>query len=164
MSDRQRPTVSISPCTADDVMVVQARERQSGFAQENFALHNNTDYFFLIARLRGQVAGYVVLDARAEHELAPELKWMLVYPEFRRNGVGLSLATAAERYAAERGFEAVNLCVDPDDPVALPLYIGLDYGPTGDHHFTTLRNVSEDGTVTESDVHHAIFRKSLRLR
>ena len=36
----------------------------------------------------------------------------------------------------------VKLGVDPENPAAIPMYIGLDYTPTGDHRVVTDEDLS----------------------
>ena len=154
MSDQP---VEVRQCTPADLPLRQAREVRPGsqFAERNLALAEGGDYFFVGAFTSGDVMGYVVLDCRDEAELRPEMKGLWVYPEYRRQGLGVRLTRFIEGIAAEQGFDAVQLSVDPENPAAIPMYIGLDYTPTGDHRAV----VDDEG----AEQHEAIYRKSLRI-
>ncbi len=152
--------IEVRPCTPADLTALAAREvRQgSGFAATNLDLAAQGDYFFVGAFAPDAVAGYVVLDCRPDTELRPEMKSLWVYPDFRRRGLGVALTREIERIAAGEGFDEVLLSVDPENPAAIPMYIGLDYTPTGDHR------VVSSGADGEPEVTEAIYRKSLTIR
>lgn len=150
-------TIVVRPCTEADLPLLRRRVVRQGsdFAASALRLAQAGDYFFVGAFTDDDVAGYVALDCRAETELRPEMKSLWVYPEYRRRGLGVQLTRAVEKIAAEQGFDEVTLGVDPENPAAIPLYISLDYTPTG-HHRTTADG--EGGEQVE-----AIYRKSLAL-
>jgi len=58
----------------------------------------------------------------------------------------------------------VFLRVNPDNEAAIPMYIGLDYTPTGDHALTTYEAVDAGGAVYTTEQTDAIYRKSLMTR
>ncbi|HOA89821.1 MAG TPA: GNAT family N-acetyltransferase [Propioniciclava tarda] len=149
--------VDVRLCTPDDLALLESREVRPGsnFAQRNLALAGSGDFFFVGAFTPDDVAGYVALDCRADNELRPEMLTLWVYPEYRRQGLGVKLTRFIEGIAAQQGFNSVKLGVDPENPAAIPMYIGLDYTPTGDHRVVT----DEDGAETRE----AIFRKSLTI-
>ena len=70
------------------------------------------------------------------------------------------LLGARER-ATELGFVEVFLRVDPDNEAAIPMYIGLDYSPTGDHALTTYESVDAEGVRHSVEQTDSIYRKSL---
>ena len=162
MSDQP---VEVRQCTPADLPLLQAREVRPGsqFAERNLALAEGGDYFFVGAFTSGDVMGYVVLDCREETDLRPEMKNLWVYPEFRRRGLGAALSQYLETLASRHGFDEIQLGVDPENPAAIPMYIGLDYTPTGHHRVATYLTIAEDGTETEVKGHDAIYRKSLRI-
>ncbi len=69
-----------------------------------------------------------------------------------------------EEKAAGLGFTEIFLGVTPDNPAAIPLYIGLDYTPTGEHRRAVNLEVLElDGghLLSDDEPTEAIYRKSL---
>jgi ribosomal protein S18 acetylase RimI-like enzyme len=146
--------VEVRLCTPADLPKLSTREPGASRAPEYLALAENGDFFFVAAFTPDEVAGYVALDCRPETELAPEMRTLWVYPSFRRQGIGVLLTRAIEEIAAGQGYDEVKLGVDPENPAAIPMYIGLDYTPTGDH-----RTVIEDG----AEQVEAIYRKSLTI-
>jgi len=144
-------------CTDEDLPLLQRRAVRpgSGFAQRNLELAAAGDYFFVGAFGDDDVWGYVVLDCRPDTELRPEMTGLWVYPAHRRHGLGVRLTRFIEDIAAQHGFDSVQLGVDPENPAAIPMYIGLDYTPTGDHRLV----LDED----DNEQHEAIYRKSLTI-
>lgn len=124
-------------------------------AERHLALAGAGDYFLVGAFSGHDILGYVVLDCRADTELRPEMTSLWVVPAHRRKGLGVRLTRFIEDIAARDGYSSVQLGVDPDDPAAIPMYIGLDYTPTGDHRTV----VDPDG----AEQHEAIYRKSLTI-
>lgn len=147
-------TIEVRLCTAADLPLLSTREPGATRGPSYLELADQGDFFFVAAFAPDEVAGYVALDCRPGTELAPEMLTLWVYPEFRRQGLGVLLTKAIEDIAAAHGFDEVKLGVDPDNPAAIPMYIGLDYTPTGDH-----RTVTEDG----AELREAIYRKSLTI-
>ncbi len=146
--------VEVRLCTPADLPKLSTREPGATRAPEYLELAKQGNFFFVAAFAPDEVAGYVALDCRPETELAPEMRTLWVYPGFRRQGLGVRLTRAIEQIAAAQGYDEVKLGVDPDNPAAIPMYIGLDYTPTGDH-----RVVLEDG----AEQVEAIYRKSLTI-
>lgn len=160
----KQPVIDVRLATAEDLPVLQEREHlDAGLARRNLELQQAGDYFYVLGFIDGTFAGSVILDCREETELRPEMKEMLVYPEFRRQGLGIALSRFLERAAASQGFDEIKLAVDPDNPAAIPLYISLDYSPTGHHRTAVHRAVSDDGRETEREQRDAVYRKSLRI-
>lgn len=62
----------------------------------------------------------------------PEVQDVFVPPERRRQGIATALTRAAERLAAERGFERISLSVsETGNDAARALYEGLGYRDAG---------------------------------
>lgn len=104
--------------------------------------------------------GTALLDLAAE-SWTPELRNMYVYPSARRRGAGRALSSWAEEQAAERGFSAVYLAVDPNNEKAIPLYVSLDYLPTGEHIFVENPEVEQTEEGAQPAAHYAVYKKSL---
>lgn len=167
MSQQNTPKTSIDVrlANADDAEALAHREPNpdASFAEKHFELQEQGDYFLVVGFVGGEPGGYVVLDCREETDLRPEMKNLWVYPEFRRRGLGAALSQYLETLASRHGFDEIQLGVDPENPAAIPMYIGLDYTPTGHHRVATYLTIAEDGTETEVKGHDAIYRKSLRI-
>lgn len=150
-------------CTAEDLPQMHAREAHPSarIAQRHFERQQAGDYFYAVAVRDGVVLGTCVLDCRPDGPLCPELKSLWVHPEFRRQGAARALTTFLEERAEELGFVEVFLRVDPDNEAAIPMYIGLDYSPTGDHALTTYESVDADGVQHSVEQTDAVYRKSL---
>lgn len=158
--------ISVRLSTADDLTALHAREAhpEAHLAQAHFERQQAGDYYFAIAERGDTILGFCVLDCDPSQPLCPELMSLWVYPEFRRQGAAAALTTFLEDRAAERGFVEVFLRVDPENAAAIPMYISLDYSPTGDHIFTTYETIGPDGTVSSTEQRDAIYRKSLLAR
>jgi GNAT superfamily N-acetyltransferase len=88
------------------------------------------DRAYLIAWDGGEPVGHVhVAWTRTELGL-PELQDMYVLPDRRREGIGTALAAAAERLAAERGYDLCSLSVSDRNDEARRLYERLGYVAT----------------------------------
>jgi ribosomal protein S18 acetylase RimI-like enzyme len=153
-------------CTAEDLPALHARESHPSarIAQRHFDRQAGGDYFYALALRGDEPLGTSVLDCEPDNPLRPELKNLWVYPEFRRKGAARALTTYLESRAAELGFVEVFLKVDPDNEAAIPMYIGLDYSPTGDHAATTYEWVDGAGELHVGEQTDAIYRKSLLTR
>ncbi|MFT4295380.1 MAG: GNAT family N-acetyltransferase [Micropruina sp.] len=152
-------------CTASDLPELGRREPHPNarYAEGHFERQQQGDYYFAIA-MRGDVQlGSSVLDCRADNLLQPELKSLWVYPESRRQGAARELTRFLEQQAVELGFDEIFLRVDPQNAAAIPMYISLDYTPTGDHKLTTYEYVDGLGNTHSREEMDAIYRKSLRL-
>ncbi|MCW3157304.1 GNAT family N-acetyltransferase [Micropruina sonneratiae] len=152
-------------CTEDDLASLARREPHPNarYAQGHFEHQQQGNYFFAIA-LRGDTQlGTSVLDCREDNLLQPELKSLWVYPESRRQGAARELTRFLEQQAIELGFDEIFLRVDPQNAAAIPMYISLDYTPTGDHKLTTYQYVDGLGNTHSREEMDAIYRKSLRL-
>lgn len=150
-------TFDVRLCTPADLPLLESRALRpdSAFARQQLALSSGGNYFFVGAFTPDDIAGYVVLDCLTDTDLRPEMKTLWVFPKYRRKGLGVQLTRFIEGIAAQQGFASVKLGVDPENPAAIPMYIGLDYTPTGDHRVVTDENGDEQ--------HEAIYRKSLTI-
>lgn len=129
---------------------------------EHFKAQEAGDLIFVLALEDETPLGTAILDYSSE-ELRPELRNMWVFPAARRRGAGRALTEWVEKEAREAGYEAVYLAVDPNNEKAVPLYVSLEYHPTGEHLFVEDPEVVqvEDG---EASTHYAIYMKSLTAR
>lgn len=157
--------ITVRLCTADDLAALHAREPHPSarIAGAHFERQRAGDYFYAVALREGEPLGTSVLDC-GEESLRPELKNLWVYPENRRQGAARALTTFLERQAADLGFVEVFLKVNPENEAAIPMYISLDYTPTGDHAVTTYEWFDADGAVHTATQTDAVYRKSLLTR
>lgn len=158
--------ITVRLSTADDLAPLHAREAHpdARFAQGHFERQQAGDYFFAVAERGDTILGYCALDCDRGSHLCPELKSLWVYPEHRRQGAARQLTTFLEDRARELGFVEVFLRVDPENAAAIPMYIDLDYGPTGDHVLTTYETVDAAGQRSTFEQRDAVYRKSLLAR
>ncbi len=155
--------ITIRLATADDLAVLHSREAHpdAHLALKHYERQQSGDYFFAVAEQAGGLLGFCALDCDPENDLCPEAKSLWVYPEARRLGAGRALTRYLENLARERGFVEIFLRVDPENAAAIPMYIGLDYTPTGDHLLTSYESVDAAGSVEVSERLDAVYRKSL---
>lgn len=118
---------------------------------------------FAIALDDGRAVGSALLDFESE-QMLPELRNMFVIPEARRRGVGRALSRWIEDQARAAGHTAVFLAVDPNNEQAVPLYVSLEYHPTGEHHFVEVPEVEQVPDEERASEHYAIYKKSLTAR
>ena len=163
------PNVSVRLATVSDLPTLTDRESEAarGNAAEHLGLAGGGDYYLAMAFLGDEPAGHAALDAREDNELRPEVKSLYVYPSARRRGVGAAISRFLEEKAVELGFDEIFLGVTPDNPAAIPMYIGLDYTPTGEHrsavNLGVLRLDGDQIITGDDEPTEAIYRKSLRL-
>lgn len=157
--------IAVRLCTEDDLPALGQREPHPNarYAEGHFLQQQHGNYLFAIATRGNDLLGSSVLDCRDDDSLQPELKSLWVYPQFRRLGAARSLTRFLEDQALERRFEEIFLRVDPQNEAAIPMYISLDYTPTGDHRLTTYEYVDGEGNTHSREQMDAIYRKSLRL-
>lgn len=157
--------VLVRLCTADDLEALGKREPHPNarYAAGHFERQQQGNFFFAVAVRDGVHLGSSVLDCREDNLLQPELKSLWVYPEMRRQGAARALTRFLERQAVELGFDEIFLRVDPQNAAAIPMYISLDYTPTGDHKLTTYNYVDGLGNTHSREEMDAIYRKSLRI-
>lgn len=158
--------ITVRLTTEADLAALHAREAhpEAHLAQRHFDRQQAGDYYFALAVRGDTILGFCVLDCDRGNDLCPELKSLWVYPEARRQGAAAAVTTFLEERARELGFVEVFLKVDPENEAAIPMYIGLDYTPTGDHAWTTYESVAADGARHSTEQRDAIYRKSLLAR
>jgi GNAT superfamily N-acetyltransferase len=143
-----------------DVAALHAREPQpdAQLAQAHLDRQDAGSYFFALAVDESNTPlGVGAIDCRPGR-LCPELRDLLTYPEARGHGVATRISEFLESLAADAGFSEVFLRVDPENETAIPVFIGLDYTPTG-HHLPALSSGAEDQDARLD----AVYRKSLRI-
>lgn len=154
--------------TADDLPALEANEtaKTKGLSASYLELQAQGDFYVVVGLIDGEIAGRVILDCREvdDSSLVPEMKLLWVYPQARRRGLGAAMTQHLEELARELGYDEVFLGVTPDNPAAIPLYIGLDYTPTGEHRSAINMSVIDGEGVGTDDPIEAVYRKSLRLR
>lgn len=166
-SSGQGPRVTARLATADDLDALVALEtaRTEGLSQSYLTLQEQGDFYVIVGLLDDAIQGRVILDMRpVEDTIVPELKLLWVVPEARRLGLGYALTSYLESIAAQFGYNEVFLGVNPDDPAAIPLYISLDYAPTGEHRQAINLSVIDSEASLGDNPMEAIYRKSLRVR
>lgn len=94
-------------------------------------LMENQAVFALVARTGDEMRGFVMAWAAAGDA---ELITVAVVPEARRQGVGVSLVTAAGVAALVRGAASMHLEVAEDNAAARALYLKLGYEEAGRRH------------------------------
>lgn len=157
--------IEVRLCTEADLPALKARESNpaANFSQAQFELMTQGAYYYAVALRGDEPLGTGALDCR-KSRLCPELKNLWVYPAMRRQGAARAITTFLESQAAAEGFVEVFLRVDPDNEAAIPMYIGLEYTPTGDHIETNYDLVAPDGQVEARTQVDAVYRKSLTVR
>lgn len=155
-------TLTVRATTAADTATLAAQEPREGLVEG--LLSRVGDDFIVASAWRGDdVLGWCALDLSTadpdsdEDPISPELSNLWVVPSARRQGVGHAISAWLEDRARQAGLREVFLLVDPEkEAAAIPMYLDLDYTPTGDHR---LGEVVETGEQT----HQAIYRKSLTI-
>ncbi|MDO5678113.1 MAG: GNAT family N-acetyltransferase [Propionibacteriaceae bacterium] len=129
----------------------------------HFKAQEAGDLIFAVAVEDDTLLGTTVLDYASE-DLKPELRNMWVYPHARRKGAGRALSEWLEEEARQAGHESVYLAVDPNNEKAVPLYVSLEYHPTGEHLFVDDPEVEQVEDGQQASSHYAIYMKSLTAR
>lgn len=153
-------TITVRLVERTDLAALHAREPQpdAHSAQAHLDRQGAGSYFFALAVDSANTPlGVGAIDCRPGR-LCPELRDLLTYPEARGHGVATRISEFLESLAADAGFSEVFLRVDPENETAIPVFIGLDYTPTG-HHLPALSSAADD----EGPRLDAVFRKSLRI-
>ncbi|RRD47760.1 N-acetyltransferase [Tessaracoccus sp. OH4464_COT-324] len=146
----------------EDLPVLRAHQARPelNLVDEHFALSRTGRLLFAVAYSGDSPLGTALLDL-GEGPWRPELRNMWVYPQARRRGAGRALSHWLEEQARNLGFPAVYLAVDPNNIKAIPLYISLDYLPTGEHIFVEDPEVTQVEEGQQAAEHYAVYKKSL---
>lgn len=157
--------IIVRPATDSDLDALRANEPRPelGLVDKHFAAQQAGTLLYVVAVEGDTPVGTAVLDLDAD-SLTPELRNMYVYPGARRKGAGRALSRYLEDEARKRGFAAVYLAVDPNNEKAVPLYVSLEYHPTGEHLFVDEPEVEQVDDETQASEHYAIYKKSLTVR
>lgn len=153
--------IKVRLCETNDLPLLRLNEPHPSarLAEKHLALQERGDYYFAVAHSGSRPLGTCVLDVR--DPLSPELKNLWVYPEARRMGAGRALTRYLEELATDLGYEEVFFGVDPDNAEAIPMYVSLDYSPTGNHRTANYTWVDKAGNTHERSQLDAVYRKSL---
>ncbi|HRL50368.1 MAG TPA: GNAT family N-acetyltransferase [Propioniciclava sp.] len=167
----ENPTAAVAAArlaTRDDLPSLEANEtdKTRGLSATYLDEQERGDFYVVVGLLDGEVVGRVVLDVRDDPSvLAPEMKLLWVVPSARRKGLGAVMTHELEALARSLGYDEIFLGVSADNnPAAIPLYVSLDYTPTGDHRSAINLSVIDADAPIGDDPTEAIFRKSLRVR
>ena len=157
--------IGVRPATAADLDALRANQfrPELGLVDQHFEAQERGSLILAVAFNGDEPVGTAVLDLNAD-SMTPELRNMYVYPHARRLGAGRALSRYLEEEARARGFSAVYLAVDPNNERAVPLYISLEYYPTGEHLFVDEPEVPQVEGDAEPSQHYAIYQKSLTVR
>lgn len=161
-------TIETRLATAEDLPELEANEtdKTKGLSASYLQQQEEGGYYVVVGLVDGKIGGRVILDTRDDDDtpLVPEMKLLWVFPSARRQGLGAAMTQHLEELARELGYEEVFLGVTPDNPAAIPMYVGLGYTPTGDHRSAiNLSVIDGEGAGTDDPI-EAIFRKSLLVR
>ncbi len=157
--------ITVRPVNDADLATLreQSPRPDLGLPEQHFEAQQAGNLIYAVAVEDDVLLGTAVLDLDAD-SMTPELRNMYVYPEARRKGAGRALSEYLEEEARSRGFEAVYLAVDPNNEKAVPLYVSLEYHPTGEHLFVDEPEVQQVDDETQASEHYAIYKKSLTIR
>ncbi len=168
MAGAGRASIETRLATAEDLPALEANEtaKTKGLSASYLEEQSKGGYYVVVGLIDGEIAGRVILDTRDDDgtPLVPEMKLLWVYPQGRRKGLGAALTQHLEELARELGYDEVFLGVTPDNPAAIPLYVGLGYAPTGEHRSAINLSVIDGEGEGTNDPIEAIFRKSLTVR
>lgn len=155
-------TIVVRPCEEADVPLLTEREinPKNETAKKHFARQQEGKYLWAVAWDGAEPLGTCALDWR-DSDTQPELRNLWVYPHARRRGVGRILSQWIEQYARDLGYREIFLAVSLDNEAAIPLYVSLDYSPTGMQRANHYSAYDADGVLRDIDEINAIFRKSL---
>ena len=166
----ENPTTAVAArlATRDDLPSLEALEtaRTRGLSATYLDAQDRGEFYVVVGLLQDDIVGRVILDVRDDPAvLTPEMKLLWVVPTARRQGLGAAMTHHLEAVARTLGYEEIFLGVSADNnPAAIPLYISLDYTPTGDHRSAINLSVIDADAPVGDDPTEAIFRKSLRVR
>ena len=154
--------VIVRPVTEVDLPALREQQvrPELNLVDEHFAAAQEGTVIFAVALDGDEPLGTALLDFSPE-AVVPELRNMFVYPHARRRGAGRALTSWIEDQARSAGYREVYLAVDPNNEKAIPLYVSLDYLPTGDHLLVETPEVPQVNDGLEPSRHYAIYKKSL---
>ncbi len=159
-------SITVRSATEEDLSAIRQHLGQTDprLVDEHFRLQREGLMFFAVALddEANELVGTALLDLKSE--MTPELRNMFVAPTARRQGAGRALSQWVEQKAREAGHTAVFLAVDPNNEKAVPLYISLEYHPTGEHLFVEEPEVEQVPDPSRASSHYAIYKKSLTAR
>ncbi|AQP44188.1 GNAT family N-acetyltransferase [Tessaracoccus flavus] len=157
--------ISVRPAEAADLDQLRAKQARPelGLVDKHFEAQEDGTLIYAVAFEDGEPLGTAILDL-SEGQMMPELRNMYVYPEARRRGAGRALTTYIEELARQAGHAAVYLAVDPNNAKAVPLYVSLEYYPTGEHLFVEAPEIDQVDDGQQASTHYAIYKKSLTAR
>ena len=157
-------SIVVRIATEDDLPIIRDHLGQTDprLVDENFRLQSEGLMFFALAFDDSELVGTALLDLASE--MGPELRNMFVAPTARRRGAGRALSEWVEQKAREAGHTAVFLAVDPNNEKAVPLYVSLEYHPTGEHLFVEEPELEQVPDPSRASSHYAIYKKSLTAR
>ncbi len=110
-----------------------------------------------------QWSGCVGSNAREAFPRAVEINHVQVRDEYRRQGVGSALITAAEQLIGRKGWRQTAVGVADDNPTAKRLYLRLGYRSTGVFDASEYEWVTDGGTVRHAIEHDQLLVKDLML-
>lgn len=156
-------SIAVRPATAEDLPVLRDRQARPDLqlVDDHFTAQEAGTVLFAVAHEGDEILGTALLDLDSDADLTPELRNMWVYPEARRRGAGRALSQWIEDQARSRGFTEVFLAVDPNNEKAIPLYVSLEYHPTGEHVEIDVPEVPQVTDGDEPANHYAVYKKSL---
>ncbi len=156
--------IVVRTATEDDLPAIRQHLGQTDprLVEEHFRLQREGLMFFVVALDQEELIGTALLDLASE--MAPELRNMFVAASARRRGAGRALSQWVEQKAREAGHTAVYLAVDPNNEKAVPLYVSLEYHPTGEHLLVAEPEVQQVPDPSRASSHYAIYKKSLTAR
>lgn len=157
--------ISVRRAIEADLEKLRAQEARPdlGLVDRHFTGQNQGTLIFAVVLDGKQPIGSAVLDLEPQ-EYCPELRNMYIHPEARRKGGGRALSRFLEDEARAAGFTAVYLAVDPNNEKAVPLYVSLEYHPTGEHIFVEDPEIQQVEEGAEASKHYAVYKKSLTVR
>ncbi|MDF1486734.1 GNAT family N-acetyltransferase [Tessaracoccus caeni] len=155
-------TVVVRPAEASDLEVLRTHQSRPelNLVDRHFALQQEGKLIIAVAFDADGPLGSAIIEWEGE-DLSPELRNMYVFPEARRKGAGKALTQWIEDQARARGFSAVYLAVDPNNEKAVPLYVSLEYHPTGEHIFVEVPEIIQTEGEAPKPTHYAVYKKSL---
>ena len=130
------PDVTIRTCREEDLRQLEwcgIFTPQRRTIERAFESHRRGDGIFLVAEEAGAPVGQVWIDLRKRAEEGIAVLWALrIRPGRMGRGIGTRLVEAAERAAAEAGFQEALIAAERENRMAASLYRRLGYSPAGE--------------------------------